>query len=399
MKIANHGHVLGGALLVSGTSIGAGMLALPVISSLAGLLPSLLIYLISWFVMCYTGLLFLEISLGMPEGSNILSMSEKYLGPKGKAFCWVIYLFLFYSLSIAYISAGGGLIKSIFSLPIGLNGSIFLFLLIFGSFVYVGAKAVDRINIFLMLGLISSYFLFVFLGIKFIDAQNFLYFNFKKSIFAFPIILLSFGYQGIMPTLTYYMKSDYKKVRLSIILGTSLTFLVYVIWELLVLGIIPLEGLKEALIKGQSAIEPLGNYTKIKTVYTIGKFFSFFAIATSFLGVTLGLFDFIADGFKISKKGINKFFIALLTFLPPFAITLINPNLFLIALNYAGGLGGVFLLILLPTMLVWSKRYIKKEKDVSSQLIGGKVTLSLIIVFSIFIISISLISQIFNQFS
>jgi tyrosine-specific transport protein len=46
------------------------------------------------------------------------------------------------------------------------------------------------------------------------------------------------------------------------------------------------------------------------------------------LGVSLGLFDFIADGFRIQKKGMKKLLIALITFLPPIVITLINPKLF-----------------------------------------------------------------------
>ena len=192
------------------------------------------------------------------------------------------------------------------------------------------------------------------------------------------------------------MKKDYKKVRTSIILGTSLAFFVYLIWIFLILGIIPIEGvhgLKEALSQNLDAIQPLKYYTNIKAIYYIGQFFSFFAITTSFLGVSLGLFDFIADGFKIQKKGMKKVLVAAITFFPPIVITLINPKLFLIALNYAGGIGGALLLVLLPTIMVYSKRYIKKEKAFE-QLFGGKPILFLICVFVVFVLFVEIFQEI-----
>nr|NGX44464.1 Tyrosine-specific transport protein [Candidatus Anoxychlamydiales bacterium] len=352
MKILKHAHILGGAFLVAGISIGAGMLALPIVSAMGGFFPAIVVYLICFSVMTATGLLYLEIALDMRKDSNIISMASRYLGRSGKVFSWIVYLFLFYCLLVAYISGGGAFIQSLAGDYLSLSASALIFTILFSIFVYVGALAVDRLNVLLIVGLAISYFLFIFFGIDHVDFSNLLNSNSKAAIFSFPVILVSFGYQGIIPTLTYYMKKDYKKIRLAIILGTSLAFFVYLVWEFLILGIIPLEGkfgLKEALVQNQDAIQPLKYYTNIKGIYYIGQFFSFFAVTTSFLGVSLGLFDFIADGFKIQKKGMKKLLIALITFLPPVVITLINPKLFLTALNYAGGIGGALLLVLLPT--------------------------------------------------
>jgi tyrosine-specific transport protein len=398
MKLLRFGHIFGGALLIAGISIGAGMLALPIVSALGGFFPSLIVYLISWAVMSATGLLFLELCLNMPKDSNIISMAEKYLGKVGKIFSWIVYLFLFYCLSVAYISAGGELVKSVAKDFLSLESSSLLFATIFGMFIYIGTITVDRINVLLMIGLIISYFMFVFLGMKHVNISNLFIHNFKFVAFSFPVILISFGYQSIIPTLTYYMNKDYKKLRAAILIGTTLTFLVYLLWEFLILGIIPLEGpfgLKEALLNNQNAIQPLKYYTQIKMIYYVGQFFSFFAITTSFLGVSLALFDFIADGFKIKKKGSKRILIALITFLPSICITLINPKLFLTALNYAGGIGGTLLLIFLPTLMVFSKRYIKKEKF-PHQLFGGKISLFIIFLFVFFILSLEIIQEIIN---
>nr|NGX36224.1 Tyrosine-specific transport protein [Candidatus Anoxychlamydiales bacterium] len=390
MKLLHFGHILGGALLIAGTSIGAGMLGLPIVSAPGGFFPSLIVYVVSWAVMSATGLLFLEIALNMKKDSNIISMADKYLKRGGKIFSWIVYLFLFYCLSVAYISSGGAFINSLFGGYLSLEISLLLFVLFFGLFVYIGAMAVDRLNVLLMIGLGISYLVFIIFGIKFVDVSNLIKYNPKAAIFSFPVILVSFGYQGIIPSLTYYMKKDYKKIRASILLGTSLAFVVYLIWEFLIIGIIPLEGaggLRQALEQNQDAIQPLKNFTNIKNIYVIGQFFSFFAITTSFIGVSLGLFDFISDGFKIPKKGFSKkILIALITFLPSLAITMINPNLFLVALSYAGGIGGALLLILLPAMMVFSKRYVQKETT-DVLLFGGKTTLFIIFLFVIFTLS------------
>ncbi|NGX34663.1 MAG: Tyrosine-specific transport protein [Candidatus Anoxychlamydiales bacterium] len=396
MKILKHAHLLGGTFLVAGTSIGAGMLALPIVTAMGGFFPAIIVYLICFSVMTATGLLYLEIALDMKKDSNIISMASKYLGRSGKVFSWIIYLFLFYCLSVAYISGGGAFIKGFAGGYLSLSLCALIFSIFFAIFVYIGALAVDRVNILLIIGLAISYFLFIFFGTRHVDFSNLLHFNSKAAIFSFPVILVSFGFQGIIPTLTYYMKKDYKKIRLAIISGTSLAFLVYLIWELLILGIIPLEGkfgLKEALSQNLDAIQPLKYYANIKGIYYIGQFFSFFAITTSFLGVSLGLFDFIADGFKIQKKGRNKILVALITFLPPITLTLINPKLFLVALNYAGGIGGSLLLVFLPTIMVYSKRYIKKEKSLH-QLFGGKPILFIICIFVVFVLFVEIFQEV-----
>ena len=97
------GSLIGGTLLVAGTCIGGGVLALPVLTSMGGFLPSLTLYLLCWAFMACTGMLYLEVIHWMDGESNIVSMAEKTLGKLGKAFTWAIYLFFFYSLSVAYV--------------------------------------------------------------------------------------------------------------------------------------------------------------------------------------------------------------------------------------------------------------------------------------------------------
>lgn len=358
----NYGSLFQGILLVAGTSIGGGMLALPVLTSQAGFVPSICLYFMCWIFMACTGLLFLEISFWMKGTANILTMARRTLGPWGKMAAWGLYLFLFYCLTLAYIVGAGDLITFALKDYISLSewqGEL-LFLLIFGPFVYAGTHLVGRLNIFLMLGLGISYLAFVVLGLPHVDNTMLLRTNWSFVWAALPITFTAFAYQGIIPTLVEYMHHDVRKTRLAIIVGSFLPFIAYVIWQWLILGIVPPYGegsLQSALEKGQNAVQPLKNILNVPGVYVVGQYFAFFALVTSFFGVTLGLLDFLADGMQLKKSPKNKFWLCLLIFVPPFLFALIHPHIFLVALDNAGGYGCALLLGLLPILMAWVGRY------------------------------------------
>ncbi|HEV8052049.1 MAG TPA: aromatic amino acid transport family protein [Parachlamydiaceae bacterium] len=378
-----YGNLIRGTLLIAGTSIGGGMLALPVLTSQVGFFPSIAIYFMCWLFMMSTGLLFLEVSLWMGKGANIISMAEYTLGKWGKVAAWCLYLFLFYCLTLAYIVGAGNLVAE------AMNGTVtdwqaqVLFLLIFAPFVYAGAHLVGRFNVFLMLGLGVSYLIFVFLGFPHVRTDLLLATNWSKAWTALPITFTAFAYQGTIPTLVEYMKRDVKHTRLAIIIGSFLPLIAYTIWQGLILGIVPLEGpnsLDEAIQAGQNAVQPLKNILDISSVYIVGQYFAFFALLTSFFGVTLGLLDFWADGLKVKKTQWSKFWLCLLIFVPPLLFAFVYPHVFLMALDYAGGFGCALLLGLMPVLMVWSGRYrmgLKGEYTVW----GGRMLLSALISF------------------
>src|SRR5579871_4493598 len=96
--------LLGGILLVSGTTIGAGMLAIPVVTSFGGFFPSFALLFFCWIFFFLTAWLLLDVNLASPGDVNLISMVGRSLGPIGKAICWITYLLLLYSLTAAYIA-------------------------------------------------------------------------------------------------------------------------------------------------------------------------------------------------------------------------------------------------------------------------------------------------------
>lgn len=378
-------HVLGGTLLVAGTSIGAGMLALPVLTAAGGFIPALGIYALCWIFMTCAGLLLLELCLEMPPGANLVSIAELYLGRPGKIIAWILYLFLFYCLSVAYISGGGGLLLGWLGMPLPSWFGNVLFTLLLAPFVYQGAKRVDGLNHLLMAGLVLSFLIFVGLCLPEVELDLLQRSSWSASLISLPVVFTAFSYQGVIPSLTAYLKRDAKSVRISIISGTTIAFLIYVLWEFLILGVLPFDGdfgLQKAKESGLTAVAPLKDHLTSSFIPLLGQLFAFFAITTSFLGVTLGLLDFLADGLKKAKRGWSHVQLALLTFGPPLTIAILYPSLFLTALNFAGGIGCALLLGLFPILMVWIARYQSKSPFLAPpQLLGGKSVLILLFLF------------------
>ena len=93
------------------------------------------------------------------------------------------------------------------------------------------------------------------------------------------------------------MQGDIKKVRMAIVSGVGLPLLMFLAWEAAILGSLGSLGEQQG--------EPLGDPLRMLVqhdaiVGPLIQFFSFFAIATSFVGFVLGLSDFIADLLQVS---------------------------------------------------------------------------------------------------
>ena len=108
---------------------------------------------------------------------------------------------------------------------------------------------------------------------------------------------------------------------------------------------------------------------------------------TAFLGVSLGLFDFLSDGLNMKKSGQQGKWVLALTFLPPLLVVLTYPGIYIQAFNYAG-ICCVILLLLLPAAMAWQGR----KADTCDSVIlvgGGNVGLGIISVIGVFLLGLA----------
>lgn len=394
-----HSQLVGGILLVSGTTIGAGMLALPIITGFAGFIPSVLLLILFWIYMTYTAFLVLETNLWMERNTNLITMARRTLGRPGEIFSWIVYLFLLYSLTTAYIAGSGPIVIDFLKNLTGLqmpawSGSVPL-LGIFGFFVYRGTKSVDYANRILMFGLVLAYGLLVIFLTPHVQPALLTYTHWRDVLIAVSIVATSFGFHIIIPSLTTYMDGDVKQLKKTIMIGSVIPLVVYIVWEALTLGIIPLNGgnsITQGYQEGSNGAYLVSMLLENSLISQVARFFAFFAIVTSFLGVSLSLLDFLADGLKVEKNRRGRLFLYLLTFGPPLLITLYDPRAFLTALEYAGAFGVVVLLGLLPALMVWRGRYTKKYVSRFTTP-GGKVALIIVILLSLSVVGLEIANK------
>jgi tyrosine-specific transport protein len=371
---------IGAVLLITGTTTGAGMLALPVITSFGGLFPSICVFLLCWILMLLSAFFFLDVNLAVPGEANLISMAGRTLGKTGKVISWILYLLLLYSLLAAYISASAPLFhKAIFSLS-GLTPpdwlSRFCLPIALGGFLYLGTRGVDFINRILMLGFGISYVFLIGFAPSSINASFLLHADFSASLISIPVVLTAFGYHIIIPSLTTYLKHDAKLLRLAIIWGSIIPIIIYLFWQVIVLGVVPQGLLSRAWLLGLSATEPLAATLSNPIIAKAALFFSFFAIVTSFLGVSLSLSDFLTDGLKIKKTWEGRLIAFCLTFIPPIVFVFTYGRGFYLALQYAGEIVAI-LLGILPSIMAYK---LKDDKFYGSTL-GKSIVMTVAFLF------------------
>ena len=113
--------VTNAVVLVAGTTVGAGILALPAVTQSAGFVPSTLALTFSWLYMAVTGLFIAEVACRTmaatgKRATSLQSMAAGSIGPAGAWLSSAAFVFLHMALLIAYCSRGGELLTS---LPLG----------------------------------------------------------------------------------------------------------------------------------------------------------------------------------------------------------------------------------------------------------------------------------------
>ncbi|OOF50024.1 tyrosine transporter [Rodentibacter genomosp. 1] len=382
---------VGSTLLVSGTMIGAGMLAMPLTSAGIGFGFTLVLLLGLWALLTFTALLFVELYQTADSDAGIGTLAEQYFGKFGRVVATAVLIIFLYALIAAYISGGGSLLNSLLSEGLGNSVGIILFTLIFGAFIVIGTHSVDRINRVLFFVMLAAFVVVLGLMLPEIKMDNLLAMPIDSALIisASPVFFTAFGFHGSIPSLNKYLDGNVKALRISILLGSAITLGAYILWQLSTHGLLTqnefLQILKEdatlnGLVKATLAI------TGSSVIASAVKLFSTLALVTSFLGVGLGLLECIEDllkrSFNISAGRIS---LGLLTFIPPLAFALFYPEGFILALGYAGQMFA-FYAVVLPVSLVWKARNL--HPNLPYRVWGGNVTLLIVLILGVVITSI-----------
>ena len=382
---------IGSTLLVAGTMIGAGMLAMPLTSAGIGFGFTLVLLLGLWALLTFSALLFVELYQTAESDAGIGTLAEQYFGKTGRIIATAVLIIFLYALIAAYVSGGGSLLKDLLPESFGDKVSILLFTVIFGSFIVIGTHSVDKINRVLFFVMLAAFAVVLSLMLPEIKFDNLMATPIDNALIisASPVFFTAFGFHGSIPSLNKYLDGNVKALRISILVGSAITLCAYILWQMSTHGLLTqnefLQILKEdatlnGLVKATLAI------TGSNMIAGAVKLFSTLALVTSFLGVGLGLLECIEDllkrSFNISAGRIS---LGLMTFIPPLVFALFYPEGFILALGYAGQMFA-FYAVVLPVSLVWKAR--RAHTNLPYKVWGGNLTLIIVLVLGVIITSI-----------
>ncbi|EUC92316.1 tyrosine-specific transport protein [Klebsiella oxytoca OK-1] len=385
---------LGSILIVAGTTIGAGMLAMPLASAGVGFGVTLALLITLWALMCYTALLLLEVYQHVPADMGLGSLAARYLGRYGQWATGFCMLFLLYALTAAYISGAGELLASSlnqwldWTLPPA--AGVLIFTAIGGTVVCIGTSLVDLFNRFLFSAKIIFLAIMLALLLPHIHQINLLTLPLQQglALSAIPVIFTSFGFHGSIPSIVSYLGGDIRKLRRVFIIGSFIPLVAYIFWQLATLGSIDSPAFTALLAQNaglNGLLEAIREVVASSHVELAVHLFADLALATSFLGVALGLFDYLADLFQRQNSAGGRLQSGLITFLPPLAFALFYPRGFVMALGYAGVALAV-LALMLPSLLVMKSR--QQHPDAPWRVAGGSAALWLVLLCGIAIVVI-----------
>lgn len=380
--------------IVAGTTIGAGMLAMPLAAAGVGFGVTLALLFCLWGLMCYTALLLLEVYQHVPADTGLGTLARRYLGRYGQWATGFSMLFLMYALTAAYMSGAGELLASSLSEWLSLSVSpttgVLLFTLVAGGVVCIGTSLVDLFNRFLFSAKLIFLIVMLALLMPHVHKVNLLTLPLEKglALSAIPVIFTSFGFHGSVPSIVSYMNGNVQKLRWVFITGSAIPLVAYIFWQLATLGSIDSTtffGLMANSAGLNGLLQALRDVVASPHVELAVHLFADLALATSFLGVTLGLFDYLADLFNRRNNAAGRLQTGAITFLPPLAFALFYPRGFVMALGYAGVALAV-LALLIPSLLAWQSR--KHTPQAGYRVRGGKPALLLVLFCGIAVIVI-----------
>lgn len=356
-------------MIITGTVVGAGMFANPTATSGIWFAGSVAVLLYTWFSMLFGGLMLLEVNTHYPHGASFDTMVKDLLGRGWNIVNGLSVAFVLYLLTYAYIFVGGDLtakgLGGITGGEVPLSVGQLVFFAALALCVWVSSHLVSRLTSILIGGMLITFFWAtggllgsVKLPVLFDSAAPAGESYWIYAAAALPVCLASFGFHGNVSSLFKHYRGDAGKVAKSLWAGTLIALVIYILWQLAIQGNLPRSEFAPVIAAGGQVsvlIETLSKFVPTGNMDTVLTFFAYMAIATSFLGVTLGLFDYLADMFKWNDSAAGRTKTAALTFLPPLLCCLMFPTGFTTVIGYVG-LAATVWTALVPAMLLYRSR-------------------------------------------
>ncbi|NAW67291.1 aromatic amino acid transport family protein [Photobacterium halotolerans] len=389
--------LLGSSLIIAGTALGAGMLAIPMVLAQFGLLWGTLLMLLIWVGTTYAALLLLEASIKSGGGLGMNSIARKTLGKGGQLVTNGLLYALLVCLLMAYIIGAGDLLKKLtdgLGVVLSATQAQIAFTVVAGVVVAAGTGVIDRLNRLLFAAMVIMLAMTLVTLVPGVNPDNLASVGSDNKVALIKtssVLFTSFGFMVVIPSLvTYNPEATQKQLRNMVIAGSVIPLFCYLFWLYAAVGNLSPEQLVGFANVSELIAALSVNHGSMQLILSV---FTGLALLTSFLGVAMALFDQNADAFCQ-----NRAVTYVLTFILPLLGAILAANQFLSVLSYAGIIL-VFLAIFVPMAMTVKVRKdgdkatvaVKEGNEAVYQAGGGVMALALSFLFGCFLLLAELI--------
>lgn len=335
--------IFNAVLLIAGTSIGTGLLSLPISAVNLGIPMTLLSMGMLYWLAYQSSMMVIDLNIFNQNPMAIVELTRKY----GGRTCFGLTIFSFYlllfGLLAVYFSCVSDTLSTVLVLsPKGVMIACACSLFLLLNLHIEKFAAFNSLCVTLLLGSIACA-LFCF------PTHSAVQSTFQMSEWArfMPIVMTSFGMQTICPQLYIYLDRDRKRIQIALLLGLLVPAIVYSVWIHKTLSCAALDP--AFLVKLQSHQVSVGEFVQFLCDAThsvwiggILKSLTLFAVITSMIGVAIGLLHSLRI---LCPEWLAKVILCLV----PLAVNWFVANAFLHILSF----GGLMLIIFVIVTPYW----------------------------------------------
>jgi tyrosine-specific transport protein len=387
---------LGSIMIIAGTCIGSGMIALPLIMAKIGIVASVVLMLAMWALVYFTSLVCVELNLQAGKGLTLGELGRKFSGKIAEIIGYFSIKLLSICLLAAYIYAGSSIVQTLIGKESSLGFITFIYAMIVGIILLFPIRIIDYINRLMFMILITLAILLIVglaskISINSLPLSEATTLDINSWCSLLPVVFTSFGFQVIFHTLTNYCNKDSVILKRAFFWGSLIPAFLYILWTISVISVVRhhnyefYQQIIDGKVEAGELIEQLSSISKFHFIQVCVWWISLLAIFTSVVGVGLGLFqsyyEIISRRMKIEQQNWVAIISSLAVVLIPYLLAVLVPNAFISVLGFAG-LILVIIAILLPIYLLYKAKIKNYHYPVlrNQVLVMGSVCAGLIII-------------------
>lgn len=368
MSLRSIGQVITAGLFLAGICIGIAYFSIPILTGIAGFIPGALMTFMVWIFSLAIGLLYAEATLTQPDGSNLASISHALLG----RVCMIILSIVFcinlitYLASYAYFTAEffQWFFEKTFHISLSPFTAELFSTLPFCLIVFLGVQFSMRLNALLVIGLLIAFILMCYQGSATVVSTRLLEQHWTYTIFSVPILFSALGFVGIVPVLCTYLDRSPTKIRITLVLGTTIPFILYIFWQWFMLGSFPVSKFWVLYEEGANSQDVISLVQIIPQIQYFLNFTLFFSMATSLIGNGVAIVEFFSDLLHIPLKnrtGLLRLGLCCIAFGLILLAGLYKGEFFISLIQkFTAPLGSILINGMIPVFMVIQTRYLQK---------------------------------------